>query len=130
MRVSTLRVTHLRGKGHVRGWGSGYANNALPCLDCPDMTPAGGYPAGGQTSIDIRNEHMQYILTWCAVQGKAPVYTGYIWRQVEGCNVAPMVWGTRLRSKLHAMHSFARHRYSLCALTSFYCYNLIRRRWR
>ena len=30
------------------------------------MTPAGGFPVGGQTNIDIRNEHMQYIITWYA----------------------------------------------------------------
>lgn len=26
--------------------------------------PAGGFPVPGQTQINIRNEHMQYILIW------------------------------------------------------------------
>eukprot|EP00049_Salpingoeca_infusionum_P025589 m.20436 g.20436 ORF g.20436 m.20436 type:complete len:244 (-) comp8164_c0_seq1:93-824(-) len=29
-----------------------------------DATPESGYPLGGQTRIQIRNEHMQYIITW------------------------------------------------------------------
>ena len=27
-------------------------------------TPPGGFPTGGQSQVVIRNEHMQYIITW------------------------------------------------------------------
>lgn len=75
------------------------------------MTPAGGYPVGGQTSIDIRNEHMQYILTWC-VRRNARAF---------------LLFGSLKRKETHSLRH---HRYSLCALTSVYCYKLIWRRWR
>lgn len=31
-----------------------------------ESTPASGYPLGGQTRLTIRNEHLQYIITWLA----------------------------------------------------------------
>eukprot|EP00039_Didymoeca_costata_P007982 m.106770 g.106770 ORF g.106770 m.106770 type:complete len:288 (-) comp13901_c0_seq3:258-1121(-) len=34
-----------------------------------ESTPKSGYPYGGQTQINIRNEHMQYIFTWFTLSG-------------------------------------------------------------
>ena len=39
--------------------------NVLPFLmDADDAPNAGGYPAGGQTRIDIPNNHLGYAVTW------------------------------------------------------------------
>ncbi|EGD77366.1 hypothetical protein PTSG_08459 [Salpingoeca rosetta] len=42
------------------------ARNTKPILIdvVEECTPPGGMPLGGQTQINIRNEHMQYIITW------------------------------------------------------------------
>lgn len=42
------------------------ARNTSPILIdvVEECTPKGGWPLGGQTQINIRNEHMQYIITW------------------------------------------------------------------
>lgn len=31
---------------------------------CADATPSGGLPVGGQTQITVRNQHLEYSLTW------------------------------------------------------------------
>ncbi len=42
------------------------AVGSLPILvdACDSATPPGGYPLGGQTQVNVRNQHMQYIITW------------------------------------------------------------------
>lgn len=41
---------------------------ALPVLIDADSTPnPGGWPLGGQTRIDIPNDHLQYAVTWFAL---------------------------------------------------------------
>eukprot|EP00730_Choanoeca_flexa_P020401 TRINITY_DN9967_c0_g2_i7.p1 TRINITY_DN9967_c0_g2~~TRINITY_DN9967_c0_g2_i7.p1 ORF type:complete len:307 (+),score=45.30 TRINITY_DN9967_c0_g2_i7:86-922(+) len=47
-------------------FGMAKARQAQPILIdvVPDGTPACGLPLGGQTQITIRNEHLQYIITW------------------------------------------------------------------
>lgn len=43
-----------------------------------DTTVAGG-PIGGQTRVQMRNEHLSYIVTWFSLSG----LTGYLWyRQI------------------------------------------------
>lgn len=42
--------------------------SALPVLIDADATPnPGGWPLGGQTRIDIPNDHLQYAVTWFAL---------------------------------------------------------------
>eukprot|EP01134_Creolimax_fragrantissima_P000617 CFRG0617T1 len=44
---------------------SSKANTTPYLFDASEaMTPTSGFPIGGQTRVDIRNEHMQYIVTW------------------------------------------------------------------
>jgi len=43
---------------------------AAPVLVEADATPnPGGWPKGGQTVVNIRNEHLQYAITWFALAG-------------------------------------------------------------
>ena len=41
---------------------------AAPVLVEADATPnPGGWPKGGQTVVNLRNEHLQYAITWLAL---------------------------------------------------------------
>lgn len=47
----------------------------LPFLIDADATPnPGGYPQGGQTPIDLPNNHLQYALTWYGLAGTLLVF--------------------------------------------------------
>lgn len=61
------------------------ALNAEPILvEVTDSsTPVSGFPLGGQTEISIRNEHMQYIVTWFTLSA-----------------VTAVMWGVRVRPQL------------------------------
>jgi len=48
-----------------------------------DQTP-GDYPVGGQTRVNLRNEHLEYALTWFALAfGLLAVYVLYHWRPLR-----------------------------------------------
>lgn len=51
---------------------------------CEEATPPGGYPLGGQTRITLRNEHMQYILTWYSLSAATLVMWFYVGRRGGG----------------------------------------------
>ena len=54
-----------RSAGDGSGGGVG---NVLPFYVDADATPnPGGYPVGGQTVIDLPNNHLQYAITWYAL---------------------------------------------------------------
>lgn len=38
-------------------------NTPLMCIRAATTVPGG--PIGGQTRVKLRNEHLQYIFTWC-----------------------------------------------------------------
>ncbi len=49
-------------------------------LDADAMPTPGGAPVGGQTRLDIPNDHMQYALTWFLIAlALAGVYLAYHW---------------------------------------------------
>jgi surfeit locus 1 family protein len=52
---------------------------AAPVLIEADATPnPGGWPRGGQTRVDFRNEHLQYAITWFLMAaGLLGVYIAY-----------------------------------------------------
>ena len=52
---------------------------AAPALIEADATPnRGGWPKGGQTAVKIRNEHLQYAITWFLLAaGLLGVYLAY-----------------------------------------------------
>ncbi|HEY1836234.1 MAG TPA: SURF1 family protein [Rhizomicrobium sp.] len=60
------RVVHTRDPAALAaafGW-----KNVLPVFLEADATPnPGGWPKGGQTIVDLPNNHMQYALTWFAL---------------------------------------------------------------
>lgn len=48
-------------------------------LDATAETTVPGGPIGGQTRVQMRNEHLSYIVTWFSLSG----LTGYMWyRQI------------------------------------------------
>lgn len=50
--------------------------NASPIfLDATDDVQVAGGPIGGQTRINLRNEHFSYILTWYSLSAA----TSYMW---------------------------------------------------
>eukprot|EP01147_Barroeca_monosierra_P008514 gene8514-10253_t len=48
-----------------------------------EYTPTDGYPLGGQTQINIRNEHLQYIITWYSLSA-ATLLMWYAFRRNHG----------------------------------------------
>ncbi|HEX7776586.1 MAG TPA: SURF1 family cytochrome oxidase biogenesis protein, partial [Parvibaculum sp.] len=57
--------------------------NVAPFYVEADATPnAGGLPVGGRTRVNIRNEHLQYAITWFGLAlVLVGVYLSYHWSQ-------------------------------------------------
>ncbi len=54
-----------------------------------NQTP-GDYPVGGQTRVNLRNEHLEYALTWFALAfGLLAVYVLYHWRPARSETTRP-----------------------------------------
>lgn len=60
--------------------------NARPFFVGADETPnAGGFPAGGQTRIDIPNNHLGYAITWFGLMlALLGVFSVYAWQRRGG----------------------------------------------
>jgi surfeit locus 1 family protein len=44
----------------------------------------GGYPIGGQTRVNLPNDHLQYAITWFLLAlTLVAVYVGYHWRRLN-----------------------------------------------
>lgn len=51
-------------------------------LEADDRPNPGGVPIGGQTRLDIPNDHLQYAITWFLIAlSAAGVYLAYHWEQ-------------------------------------------------
>jgi surfeit locus 1 family protein len=73
----TKRIVHTRDPrtlATVFGW-----KNLLPVFMEADAAPnPGGWPKGGQTIVDLPNDHMQYAITWFGLAlGLLVVYLTY-----------------------------------------------------
>jgi surfeit locus 1 family protein len=73
----TKRIVHTRDPQTLAatfGW-----KNVLPVFMEADATPnPGGWPKGGQTIVDLPNDHMQYAITWFGLSlGLLVVYLAY-----------------------------------------------------
>jgi surfeit locus 1 family protein len=71
------RIVHTRDPETLAaafGW-----KNVLPVFMEADATPnPGGWPKGGQTIIDLPNNHMQYAITWFGLAlGLLVIYLAY-----------------------------------------------------
>ncbi|HWG80143.1 MAG TPA: SURF1 family protein [Stellaceae bacterium] len=62
-----------------------HAPNVLPFYVDADATPnPGGLPLGGQTLLDLPNDHLQYAITWYALAvGLAVIYIMFIRRRAR-----------------------------------------------
>lgn len=40
------------------------ANSSYLYIDAVEQTTVPGGPIGGQTQVKLRNEHLQYMITW------------------------------------------------------------------
>ena len=51
-----------------------------------DATPnPGGWPKGGQTRLDIPNNHLQYAMTWFGIAATlVGVFTAFAWKRLKG----------------------------------------------
>jgi surfeit locus 1 family protein len=63
-----------------------HLDGVLPFYVDADATPnPGGMPVGGQTLIDLPNDHLQYAVTWYALAvGLAVIYVLFIRRRAQG----------------------------------------------
>lgn len=53
-------------------------------VDAAEGQTAGAYPIGGQTRVNLRNEHLEYALTWFMLAaGLLAIYFLYHWRPVR-----------------------------------------------
>ncbi len=66
-----------------------HVDRVLPFYVDADATPnPGGLPIGGQTPIELPNDHLQYAITWYALAaGLAVIYILFIRRRVQGESV-------------------------------------------
>jgi surfeit locus 1 family protein len=66
-----------------------HVDRVLPFYVDADATPnPGGLPVGGQTPIDLPNDHLQYAITWYALAaGLAVIYILFIRRRMQGESV-------------------------------------------
>ena len=66
-----------------------HLDRVLPFYVDADATPnPGGLPVGGQTPIELPNDHLQYALTWYALAvGLAVIYILFVRRRVQGESV-------------------------------------------
>jgi surfeit locus 1 family protein len=65
-------------------------SDALPFLVDADATPnPGGLPRGGQTIIDLPNNHLQYAITWYALAGCLVVVYILLARRRRGAGDQP-----------------------------------------
>jgi surfeit locus 1 family protein len=73
----TRRIVHTRDPqvlSKAFGW-----KNVLPVFMEVDATPnPGGWPKGGQTIVDLPNDHLQYAITWFGLAlGLLVIYLAY-----------------------------------------------------
>ncbi len=63
-----------------------HLDRVLPFYIDADATPnPGGLPVGGQTLLDLPNDHLQYAFTWYALAaGLAIIYILFIRRRAQG----------------------------------------------
>ena len=63
-----------------------HVDNVLPFYVDADATPnPGGLPLGGQTPLELPNDHLQYAITWYALAaGLAVIYVLFVRRQRPG----------------------------------------------
>jgi surfeit locus 1 family protein len=63
-----------------------HLDRVLPFYIDADATPnPGGLPVGGQTPLDLPNDHLQYAFTWYALAaGLAVIYILFIRRRAQG----------------------------------------------
>jgi surfeit locus 1 family protein len=53
-------------------------------VDAAENQHPGAYPIGGQTQVNLRNQHFEYALTWFALAaGLLGVYFLFHWRPVD-----------------------------------------------
>lgn len=66
-----------------------HVDRMLPFYVDADATPnPGGLPIGGQTPIELPNDHLQYAITWYALAAAlAVIYILFIRRRVQGESV-------------------------------------------
>jgi surfeit locus 1 family protein len=57
-------------------------DKVLPFYVDSDVTAnPGGYPVGGQTNLDLPNDHLQYAVTWYGLAAAMPVLYFFFWRK-------------------------------------------------
>lgn len=61
-------------------------DGAAPFTIDADASPVpGGLPQGGETVLDIPNNHLSYALTWFGLAGGlCLVFAGFVWRRLAG----------------------------------------------
>ena len=71
-------------------------NDAAPFVIDADATPnPGGWPKGGDTIVDVPNNHFSYALTWFGLAlGLVTVFVSFAWKRLseppdEGLDTAP-----------------------------------------
>ncbi|MGD9502915.1 MAG: SURF1 family protein [Methyloceanibacter sp.] len=69
----------------------GQAVTAAPFfLEAEKGEAPGGWPEGGQTRLDLPNNHLQYAITWLLLAGALLcVYGAYVWKAKTGKRPSP-----------------------------------------
>jgi surfeit locus 1 family protein len=58
-------------------------------LEAEKGEAAGGWPEGGQTRLDLPNNHLQYAITWFLLAAALlGVYGAYVWKAIAGARRA------------------------------------------
>ena len=64
------------------GWGQGGSHVAPFYLDLEQPVPASGIPKPGPLEVHLKDDHLQYALTWFALAGAVVIAFG-IWLRAQ-----------------------------------------------
>jgi cytochrome oxidase assembly protein ShyY1 len=65
------------------GWGQGGSQVAPFYIDLEQPVPAGGIPKPGALEVHLKDDHLQYALTWFALAGAVVIAFG-VWLRAQG----------------------------------------------
>jgi len=68
---------------HALGWGQGGSQVAPFYIDLEQPVPANGIPKPGPLDVHLKDDHMQYAITWFALAG-AVVIAFVVWLRAQG----------------------------------------------
>ena len=74
---------------HALGWGQGGSQVAPFYLDLEQPLPANGIPKPGPLEVHLKDDHLQYAVTWFALAGAVLIAFAVSWRAQRRARPSP-----------------------------------------